>query len=346
MALRLDDDDSRCAGDLMLGLISSPERQVAIRAMEERLAAQGGQVSSWFLSSLADLAIDPARSVHPSQGIFGRSPRGSLAPAVHQARQVKERASLDRYASQLLAALPRKTGRAKAVGALALLDLTTRNCAATPCLAPTLAAGLRAQIAAAFPDLSATQQQQWLGWRWEAVRSPQLAEALRRIYETAQPSPYGGDQDDLPTLALRRLFELQPDDAVALLREEIQLPAPRLGLQALGLLPAEAVEPLASLIVDHLEAVPPDQKGLDQLSFLVARYAPPNVLPRVQAYSGAGGVFEGLRARHRQDQCGGGDEGDETELPGGGRQFAHGHSFSLRRASAGRRTATTRRYRC
>jgi hypothetical protein len=283
MALRLDDDDGRCAGDLMLGLISSPERQVAIRAMEERLAAPGGQVSSWFLSSLAELAIDPERTVHLSQGIFGRSPRGSLAPAVHQAQQAKERASLDRYASRLLAALPRKTGRAKAVGALTLLDLTAKDCAATTCLPPALAAGLQAQIAAAFLDLSAAQQQQYLGWRWETVRSPPMAEALRRIYETAQPSPYDGDQD-LPTLALRRLFELRPDEAVALLREEIQLPAPRLGLPALGLLPAEAVETLASLIVDHLEALPPDQRGLDQLSFLVARYAPRDVLPRVQAY--------------------------------------------------------------
>jgi hypothetical protein len=90
--------------------------------------------------------------------------------------------------------------------------------------------------------------------------------------------------EDLRTLALRRLHELAPVEAERLLVEEARRPVPRVAVTALRLLPEQAVAPLDALIVGHLEGVGPSMDGMEPLSYLVARYATPAVLPRVRRY--------------------------------------------------------------
>ncbi len=282
MARRYDPDDRECRFELMFGLIGSPARRVAIAAMERQLDAPGGLVDDWFLRNLALLAANRAGSAAVSPAGFGRTPR-FLPPGQSRLLQQRMDRALRQYAARLLAAIPRKAGRAMPVGLWTLLDLTGTQMGRAPIVAPELGEPLRRQIAAVFSALAADQQHLLLSIRWATVRGPAMIPVLRRIYEAPPPLPWLGGES-LQTLALRRLHELAPDEATPLLLQEAQRPVPRVGPEALGLLPDEAAANLEQVIVGHLEEIGPSMAGMSEISFLVARYATPAMLPRVRAY--------------------------------------------------------------
>jgi len=287
MARRYEPGDRECGSQLMFGLIGSPAREAAIQAMSERVEAPQGEVDPPFLDTLALLVFDHAGIPRHAPEILGLRPGGSRSPEERQGEEARIRMILRRYAGRLLAALPRKTGRARAVSALTLLELTEpASCGAQgepPAVAPQLADGLREELAASFSELPAAKQEELLSLRWDMLRGPGMAAVLRHTYAEPPALPWFGGES-LPTLALRRLYELAPAEATELLLAEAGRPAPRVGPKALGLLPEEAASKLELQIVEHLEAVPPTMAGMEELSFLVARYATRAVLPRVQAY--------------------------------------------------------------
>src|ERR1700724_902661 len=57
-ARRYDEKDRTCSGELMLGLVGSPERQAVIRAMSARLVAPDQEGDGWVLENFALLAAD------------------------------------------------------------------------------------------------------------------------------------------------------------------------------------------------------------------------------------------------------------------------------------------------
>jgi hypothetical protein len=271
----------------LFGLIGSPGRRAAIQAMSDRLEAPDGAIDRWFLEDLARLVLDRDGTLDHPAAIPGRRPHDDFSAEQWRRYDLSTLAIVRQLGGRLLAALPRKTGRARATAALTLLELTEPPCCFAhdqlPAVEPRLADTLRQEIAASFAELPAARQHELLALRWGALRGPAMTAALRRLLAAPPSLPWIGGES-LESLALRRLHEMAPAEATALLLERARRPVPEVGLEALGLLPAEAVSSLETEIVSHLEAVPPDMAGMGELSFLVARYATPAVLPRVRAY--------------------------------------------------------------
>jgi hypothetical protein len=104
---------------------------------------------------------------------------------------------------------------------------------------------------------------------------------VRRILSAnpANISPNEGVQ--LRNLALRRLYELAPDEGRKLILEELRRPNPSVNAATLGLLPDETLPELDETLVENLEKRRGD---LFVLSQLIERYATASVSPRVKAF--------------------------------------------------------------
>jgi len=284
MARRYDENDRTCSGELMLGLVGSPERQAVIRAMSARLVAPDQEVDGWFLENFALLAADPAGIPVHSPEVLGRQPGFGRSEEQWRIRHATLDASWRRQRARLLAALPRKTGRARPVSALTLLDLATLRPSCEPgepaAVPPRQAEDLRQLVAQGFSELPAAKQHDLLSVRWPMLRGPDMAAPLRLLYTAPPALPWQGGED-LRTLALRRLFELAPAEATPLLLAEARRPVPRVGREALRLLPEPVASELELEIVDHLEQALVAET--DALTFLVAKCATRAVLPRVRA---------------------------------------------------------------
>jgi len=284
MARRYDPNDRPCNSELMFGLIGSPQRQAAIQAINERLEAPDKLVDGWFLENLALIVADPAGIPLHSPEVPGQLPGHGVSDEEWRTRHATIQTSFRRQAARLLAALPRKTGRARAVSALTLLDLATPrpNCGPGEASAvpPEEAEHLRQVVAEGFSLFPAAEQHSLLSGRWALLRGPGMAAELRHLYLDPPALPFQGGES-LATLALRRLYEMAPAEAMPLLFEEARRPMPHVGREALRLLPEEATSKLELEIVEHLEVAP--MAAADALSFLVARYATRAVLSRIQA---------------------------------------------------------------
>ena len=100
--------------------------------------------------------------------------------------------------------------------------------------APALA-NFPAEAAAAFQTVDVEAQYNLLLWSWRRLRFPAMAPVLRRLYLTP-PEEYAKIRD----LALRRLFELTPDQARPLMLSELQRSDLRVSMVTLGQLPDTA----------------------------------------------------------------------------------------------------------
>jgi len=80
-------------------------------------------------------------------------------------------------------------------------------------------------------------------------------------------------------LALRRIYELAPEEGRRLIIAEMRRPSPRGGRQTLTILPDETLPETDSVFVDNFEK----NDNPDIHSVLIARYGSPNIFSRVMA---------------------------------------------------------------
>jgi hypothetical protein len=109
------------------------------------------------------------------------------------------------------------------------------------------------------------------------VASPEMLPVLRRIYQ----SPAKGN-DMLPGDALRRIYELSPDEGRRLIIEEMRRPSPRVRMDVLGMLPDESLPEVDSLVAERL-AAGEGTFSEDSLLQLAGRYATGAVSPQLKA---------------------------------------------------------------
>src|SRR5262249_5910858 len=95
------------------------------------------------------------------------------------------------------------------------------------------------------------------------------------------------ENKDLRGLALRRLYELSPDEGRRMIIEELRRPSPGVGWTTLKLLPDETIPELEETLVENLEKTLSGERGdTDIISMLIERYATASILPRVRAFYG------------------------------------------------------------
>jgi hypothetical protein len=268
-----------CDFEIQFGLIGAPDRRFVIERMERHIDAPHGHVSDGFLWNLALLAEPPDPPLPlPELGSFPE--RGMPNAQQADAHRKRMESRFRDYVARLAGSVTRKTGTARAACLRTLLELSRQPAGGG--VPPARAGELREQLATVFSEFPADEQHTLLTQRWGLLKGPAMLPVVRAIVERRAPLSWLGGED-LRTVALRRLHELAPAEAERILLEEARRPVPRVGVEALGLLPP-ATAGLDGVIVDHLERVGPSMDGMHQLGFLLARYGTRAVLPRAEAY--------------------------------------------------------------
>ena len=243
---------------LHMGVLGSPYRKQLLPVMEARLIAPDQPVWSRYLDTLARLS-----------GLAGSG---------------KTR---NDYVARLIASLPSKDPDARVISMNTLLDSTGRDGGGdgnAAWLSP-----LAASIVADFRSLPANVQSNLLLSRWNIIGSPAMLPILREIY--ANPSEQQAARD----IAVRRIYELAPDEGRRIILAQLAQPYPNLSLSTLEMLPDRSLPELNDMLASRAEA------GQIEDS-LILRYATGDIVRRVeQAYLKRNADFD----RQKLPHCGG-----------------------------------------
>jgi hypothetical protein len=194
-------------GELMDGLYSSSHHQLAIDSMRKEMAEPGTAVSTNFLWTLVELQED-------SDGLDEDSVADWSQPnalAERWKRESEEEEALMKTAvEEAAAALPRKQGVARAITLIAVMQEAGKDTA--------LLQSLRPALIASWKDLPLGRQDELLGFRWQLIGGPEMLPVLRSI--VAQP-PKEARWPETRNMALRRIYELDPDEGSRLILREL-----------------------------------------------------------------------------------------------------------------------------
>jgi hypothetical protein len=297
MAKRLEgrDTDTGCDFELDFGLRSTPHRALALAEMERQLVAPEHAVTVEFIEVLSFLSFMqqnlPPLPPYPEHG---DDEAIKLWRKEYDRRGELYNDTVDGYAQRLDAAVFAKEGAARAVSleALVWLRASDQRLKRTPGWTQA-DKSLTSALVSAFTDLPVNTQSNLLEFQWPQVASPEMLPVLRRIY---QNPPKGNDM--LPGDALRRIYELAPDEGRRLIIEEMRRPSVRARMDVLGMLPDETLPEVDSLVAEKLRANAPGEgrpcpAGVDcarrepfdedKLLGLARRYATAAVSPQLKA---------------------------------------------------------------
>ena len=257
---RYDEADSECAFEFYAGLLSAPQREFVIERMEAQLVAPTQAVASGWLGLLIQLTIPPWRMT----GAYDEQ----QAQAYGQRHRELYAQAQTKYGGRLAQAIALKTARAKAVSLKTLLDLHWDKTNLP-------------DVATFFHDLLRQDQTRLLEYGWKKIGSAALLPTLRQLYQQRMKGKpeESYERKDLSTLALRRIYELAPEEGRRLILAAMKQPNPRVGLSALTQLPDETLPELDQVFMDNFER---GEQG-DLHSALIERYASPNLYARVSA---------------------------------------------------------------
>jgi hypothetical protein len=240
---------------LHMGVLGSPYRSQLLPLLEQRLVAPDQPVWGRYLDTLASLA-ELVESGGPTRrtDLFER--RTDLFE--------KKR---NEYASRVIASLGSKQPQARAISMKALLDSASVTGSKPPWLA-----GISASLIADFRNLPVTIQRDLLEDRWSTIQSPAMIPILRDLYANP-PSPR--IDPPIEDIALRRLYNLAPDEARQILLAEIRHPTKNLQWSTLAMLPDGPLPELNDRLAARAEAHDPDER-------LILRYATGDIVERVK----------------------------------------------------------------
>jgi hypothetical protein len=180
--------------------------------------------------------------------------------------------TLNNYRQRLVAAVFNKSKHARAVSLETLLLMT--ESARDSKNGDEDQATLKHALAPIFSELPATTQRSLLDYRWRDIAGEEMLPVLRRLYEKETKYP------DLTSLALRRLYELSPDEGRRLIIEEMRKPNPRVNINTLTLLPDETLPEVDALVEERAGADNFDPEVLLQLA---ERYASSAVAAKLKS---------------------------------------------------------------
>ena len=265
-------------GYLEFGLIGSPHRAAVIRELEAGLEDPAVAVSSRYLYVLALLAHNRKSPELPRPAATASGAEFKKYYELLSDRSKERDKLVAEYLLKMARSVLKKQGPARAASLQALLFANAyAGAAGGPELPAELVRKLPAELAGVFAELDPSSQASVLEHSWHLVKCPEMLAPLRRAYENAPK-----DNWHIRTVALRRLYELDPEAGRKLILEEIRKPEPRAGIQALGLLPEKTLPEIDEVLAANLEKARMHY-DLDKICPLIERYATGAILPRVRA---------------------------------------------------------------
>jgi hypothetical protein len=240
-----------------LGLISSPERDVARDALEEALADPDHPIDGSFLYVLQMINSEPG------------------------AGNTNWRAERQRAFLKLVAALPAKRGKALSISLSAAVSEAWNGNA----LPKQATDKLVSQLLSLFDQLSVNEQNQLLEYHWDKIGGVAMLPILRRYAQAYRDFPLMAESGAFDSLqlsahALQRWYELDPAAARPAIITEIKRPRPRYDASVLGILPDKTLPEVDFALAEHFTASR-DPEGSANLASLIARYASETILPQV-----------------------------------------------------------------
>ena len=284
MIKRSGGESRTCDYEFNFGLIGSPHRDFVIEELEKALSAPQQPITSTLISTLA--LLDFTRQTTPLPPF----PEGNEEQIRQWQSQSERRRSvynerLANYLRQLLVAIPQKEGRARATSIQTLLEYRAE-----------MAVDDWSSVVSFMPDvfsrLPLDSQRSLLTSQWKPLASAAMLPVLRAILKQppARNSNYG--QNDLRTLALRRLYELSPEEGRRLILDEIRRLGPTVNVTVLRSLPDEILPELDTVLIENLEeSRRPDGNGnVEAIASLIERYASDGIAQQVRAVYEAPGA--------------------------------------------------------
>ena len=246
--------------EFMFGLYGSPYRQTVIDAMRSELGAPGHAITSEFLDTLANLQVnaEPQWQNPPTPNAQNLQEM----QAFWSGRRRHEQESMKSAIAAVLENLPRKTDRARALTLDGLLKASDGN--------PGMAEAVRPALIAAWWDLPAETQAELIQYRWPGVAGGDMLPILRKMISGPPP---------VRNVALRRLYELDPEGGREAIRSSLENGSAGLSLETVKLLPAGDLARAARRAAERISAGTAIQLDYE----LVDRYAGKSVLPAVRA---------------------------------------------------------------
>jgi hypothetical protein len=175
------------------------------------------------------------------------------------------------HMEQAASVLRNKTGQARAVTINELLQSQVPLDGVTK-------AQLRQMLVASWDSLPARVRNQLVQYRWEEIGGPELLPILRRIVAGEANPNRQIDKPDRGS-ALRRIYELDPQEGRQLILREIAHPRGDIGIHVLGMLPERELPQIEQPIVEKLKV----NNGTEGDFQLIQRYASGRALPDIRA---------------------------------------------------------------
>jgi hypothetical protein len=251
---------------LHLGVLGSPYKKLLLPFLEARLVAPDQPVRGRYLDTMAQLSelavFGGPMSPFPADAALQGAWRDQAAH-----REAFREGKRKEYVARLITSLPAKQPEARVSSTIMLIESSSRN-GAVAVLPPSIAA----LVIADFPNLPEGMQINLLESRWDIIRGQAMLRALRDIYaRTQEPRP----SPALADLAVRRIYDLAPDEGRQIILSQFVQPESRLTPATLQLLPDRSLPELNDKLVSRLEAG-------QFVDTLILRYATGDVVGRVE----------------------------------------------------------------
>lgn len=260
-------DDQPGGWDLMFGLFGSPYRTEAIAVMQREISDPDHPITKEFLRTLTGLQInsDPAwdpPAYDPSHP--------SISEEYWRKRQAHERELMQAAVAATAAALPRKTGRPRALTVQALAESSDLLNAAT-------ASQMRNQLIAVWSDLPERTKLELIQYRWPLIAGPEMLPILKQFVSGPAP-PFLTEPGMARNAALKHIFDFDPDEGRALILRDLRDPRAQPSLALVKLLSADELRPIVQQAVARIEKN--DARELDY--HLVELFADQSALDTVE----------------------------------------------------------------
>ena len=245
-----------------MGVLGSPYREQLLPVMEQRLTAADQPVWDRYLETIAHLA-----ELVESGGPAGPYPSEPEAQAAWRADQ-ERRAGLrkkksDEYAVKLIAVLPGKQPAARAESLNTLLNVALRGGPEPPWMQSVLKS-----LIADFRRLPVMTQSTLIEYRWSTLKVPEILPVLRDLVANPPPERY---DPPIQSVALRRLYEMSPEEGRKIIIAEIAKPGgSMIPFSTLAMLPDASLPELNEVLADKFD------------SLLILRYATGDVVKRIE----------------------------------------------------------------
>lgn len=226
--------------DLMFGLFGSSDRAEAIAAMQREIGGPDHPITHDFLTTLTQLQVAGEHPGDPGQHLadLPNWERRSQKMMVHE-REAKE-AGL----AATVAALPRKTGQARA------LTLETLATDRSGYFNKETASLLRRQLIADWGELPEKTRWDLLRDRWPLLAGPEMVPLLTETL--SHPVPQFGSQER--NAALKHVFELDPVEGRSLILRDLNDPKAQPSISLAKLLTSEDLRSAVHQAARRVEA--------------------------------------------------------------------------------------------